>query len=1826
MPFEVAGIAIGDEEKTGHDSFSASPVPLQIPTAGPPPLLHPISTDPLNLSSPSTVDRAFLSPIKADSAAPLSPSAVSSSPRSSDDPSLSKNAAATKYLELQHRLRQHWTDCPDLYIHYTDLRYTLSVPVVEVSTPSFLRAGAQGIINLVKRLDVTATLRKADRTVDLLALAPCTGRIAPGKMTLILAPPGHGKSTLLKALAGRLSRDPKLGGEVLYNGLAPAELHARGLVLSKLVSYVGQTDLHFPVLTVRETLAFAAENSCASVERWGDAELRAMEKERADRLIHMVGLEEAANTIIGNDLLRGVSGGQRKRVTIGEMLITNARVHCLDEVSTGLDSAITFHIFNALRSYCHECHNSVVTALLQPTPETYGLFDDVILMRDGEVVYHGERANVKRWFAEGLGCPIPDEEDEAGFIVDYLTNPQLLLDTLRRKEQRRVQQLARREASQTGKKLVEAEDEKALSDSHYEQPPVASVTAPPAADGDEDDSMEPKYVTNASAVVETVEMLSRFRASRDYAELMTTAQAGRKMIETEPRFALQPSQWSAYSRDQYARPFPHSWAHHFHMAVTRQSKLFWRNKQVLAPRLFQAVLMGIVYGTLFYKLALSDFSSKMGLLLYLVMFGAFANLSELPVAAEARAVVTKQLDASFYPSIPYIFSVIFLGLPLAIVETLIFGSMMYCRIAPLPRISSHLSIASLTHWLCCAVPGTGCRASRRRPGASSSFSSSSSSARWPCPHSSAPSHTGTRSCSPTHPVSHPLLRCLTSPSPSSLPLSPCAVLPIPMWRVKWTSPSSSSSSSSAASSSPYDEIPHWLIWVFWISPLSWGVRSLAQNEFFSSRYDYPESSSNPERAGDYYLEQFDVSLNSQYKWAGVGYLLGFFLTFALVSSVAITYIRAGGQLGTKRLPPVDPKTASAAGLQVADGTVVNSQGNPVQPAQTASVASGTGSVGTALASTVGAPMGAALSETDCAVGRDPLTVQPQVGAHMSVPISVAPKKLSSRGQSSFQMGGMPFTPVTLTWRDIHYYVDVKGRGKEKVTKHLLKGINGFSRPGTLTALMGSSGAGKTTLMDVIAGRKTMGRITGDILVNGRPKDTASFNHLTGYVEQQDLHMGLHTVREALDFSANIRLPASVPETQRTKWVEEVMSLVGLTRIGHRIIGDAASPGLSPGQMKLVTIAVELVANPSVLFLDEPTSGLDAPSAFRIMKAVSRIAQTGRSVLCTIHQPSAELFFMFNRLLLLRSGGQEVYFGDIGSHGHLLVEYFETSSKSSCPPQLPLGQNPANWMLDVIGAGVHSEEGGAIAALDYEAADWHAIWQESQLRKDAARETEFLSKPGNAGEDAMAIVVAQPYINELQRYLHVQKRYFVMHYRNAPTNLSRIILMLINGLLLGLIYLKIDKTSFAGVNSFLAVIFLGISFPASVSSASAFPSFFRQRAVYYRESTIGMYHFFTYSTAMTVVELPYIFIALAFFIVPFYFMVGFVSSGTLFWKFYLVVYVQALVYSFLSQFWMALCPSQISSNIINGLFMSLFFMFGGLFIKASKMPTGWKWVRGAHTSHAHSPQLHPLCTSTHLHCAFSRLDAVLLYRPCSQDVHRRLAAAVLWPVRLPGARQRLRADHVHGRRRQLADGLHLRVRPRPHRRLSDRVLADDWLAAAHYARHPRTQPPRTALHLAHQEVRGGGGLLGPRLVFPATSASGTRAVRFKGGTVDCCRFCPLPRLVLSCPPRPLRFSFLCCPVNLVRVPAEKRSSRSSFRGHRYPPLTALTAIVAPAPLPLLSEPSALLSFSATRLSPSFPRTSPSPAIDNVRCSGGVTIRRCRAQRVAAPSKRVRGGAV
>ncbi|KAJ2151382.1 ATP-binding cassette transporter snq2, partial [Coemansia sp. RSA 562] len=184
--------------------------------------------------------------------------------------------------------------------------------------------------------------------------------------------------------------------------------------------------------------------------------------------------------------------------------------------------------------------------------------------------------------------------------------------------------------------------------------------------------------------------------------------------------------------------------------------------------------------------------------------------------------------------------------------------------------------------------------------------------------------------------------------------------------------------------------------------------------------------------------------------------------------------------------------------------------------------------------------------------------------------------------------------TTYTWQDVNYTVPVKGGSRQ-----LLNNVSGFIKPGQMTALMGSSGAGKTTLLDSLSQRKTIGSLQGEMLMNGAPQPP-SFRRITGYAEQLDVHAPLVTVREALRFSAQLRQPATTSIAEKNAYVERVIYLLDLGDIADCLIGEPDSrEGISLEERKRLTIGIELVSKPKILFLDEPTSGLDAQASFRI---------------------------------------------------------------------------------------------------------------------------------------------------------------------------------------------------------------------------------------------------------------------------------------------------------------------------------------------------------------------------------------------------------------------------------------------------------------------------------------------------------------------------------------------------------------------------------------------------------------------------------------------------
>ncbi|KAL1294494.1 hypothetical protein AAHE18_19G145300 [Arachis hypogaea] len=227
----------------------------------------------------------------------------------------------------------------------------------------------------------------------------------------------------------------------------------------------------------------------------------------------------------------------------------------------------------------------------------------------------------------------------------------------------------------------------------------------------------------------------------------------------------------------------------------------------------------------------------------------------------------------------------------------------------------------------------------------------------------------------------------------------------------------------------------------------------------------------------------------------------------------------------------------------------------------------------------------------------------------------------------------------LTWKDLTVTVTLSTAGE---TQNVLEGLTGYAEPGTFTALMGPSGSGKSTLLDALSGRLAANAfLSGTVLLNGR-KANLSFG-TAAYVTQDDNLIGTLTVRETISYSAQLRLPDKMSPSDKEALVESTIVAMGLQDCADTVIGNWHLRGISGGEKRRVSIALEILMRPRLLFLDEPTSGLDSASAFFVTQTLRALARDGRTVIASIHQPSSEVFELFDQLYLL-SGGKTVYFG------------------------------------------------------------------------------------------------------------------------------------------------------------------------------------------------------------------------------------------------------------------------------------------------------------------------------------------------------------------------------------------------------------------------------------------------------------------------------------------------------------------------------------------------------------------------------------------------------
>ncbi|KIY47084.1 pleiotropic drug resistance ABC transporter [Fistulina hepatica ATCC 64428] len=502
-----------------------------------------------------------------------------------------------------------------------------------------------------------------------------------------------------------------------------------------------------------------------------------------------------------------------------------------------------------------------------------------------------------------------------------------------------------------------------------------------------------------------------------------------------------------------------------------------------------------------------------------------------------------------------------------------------------------------------------------------------------------------------------------------------------------------------------------------------------------------------------------------------------------------------------------------------------------------------------------------------------------------------------------------------TFHHINYWVQTPhGHGQLQ----LLNDVSGFVAPGKLTALMGESGAGKTTLLNVLAERADVGVITGDRFVNGHVLP-ADFQAQTGYCQQLDTHLSTSTIREALLFSAKLRQPTSVPLAEKVTYVDTVLAMCGLTEYADMIVGTAGVE-----IRKRTTIGVELAAKPKLLlFLDEPTSGLDSQSAWSVVTFLRSLADKGQAILCTIHQPSSELFQTFDRLLLLRNGGETVYFGDLGYNAETVIAYFERNGATP----IAESDNPAEWMLDVIGAGATAEV----------AENWYDIWRRSREATALENNIQRIHAEGRKGESvktAQKTQFATPWWYQTKELI---KRDAQFHYRNPVYLRSKYMLNIIGGLFIGFTFFKATDSQ-QGTQNKLFSMFMSmiISVPLAQQLQTVF---LNMRSVYEaRERPSRMYSWTALVTSQIVVAIPWNMLGSTLYFLCWYWTVGFPTNRAGY-QYLMMGILFPWYYTTIGQAVASMSPSKEIASIL----FSFFFSFVNGIVQPYGQLGWWKWM-------------------------------------------------------------------------------------------------------------------------------------------------------------------------------------------------------------------------------------------------------------------------------------------
>ncbi|ELU05928.1 hypothetical protein CAPTEDRAFT_106482 [Capitella teleta] len=534
--------------------------------------------------------------------------------------------------------------------------------------------------------------------------------------------------------------------------------------------------------------------------------------------------------------------------------------------------------------------------------------------------------------------------------------------------------------------------------------------------------------------------------------------------------------------------------------------------------------------------------------------------------------------------------------------------------------------------------------------------------------------------------------------------------------------------------------------------------------------------------------------------------------------------------------------------------------------------------------------------------------------------------------------------ATLSLHNVSYAVQAKVSGKLFATypKEILNDINGIFRPG-MNAILGPTGSGKSSLLDLIAGRKDPRGVKGTLLVDGLPQPK-NFKCMTGYVVQDDIVTGTLTVRENLMFSANLRISDSVPTKVRKEKVEETIKELGLQKCADSKIGTEFIRGVSGGERKRTNIGMELVISPPVLFLDEPTTGLDASTSNSVMRLLQNLSRRGRTIIFSIHQPRFSIFKTFDHMMLLCEG-KTVYHGP----AQQALSYYEDLG-FECEEF----NNPPDFFLDVIlgdippntenkkkqGIKAHEARENLAKYLseEYEKSSLYA-----QLRNDIDPIYDEYEKQ-LANGSAKQIMVGEYANGFLSQTATVSSRALKNLVRDPQTVLMQMFLAIFMGIIAGIVYWQLEDSYESGIQNRTGAIFF-IAMNMVFSSVSAIVTFISERALFIHERVSGFYRVSCYFLSKMLFDIvPLRLLPTTVFICITYFMIGFQLDVENFFMFYLTIVLLTFTAACIAFFASTVTREFLIAQLVCILIVIISMIFGGFFVNLDTMGDWLSWLQ------------------------------------------------------------------------------------------------------------------------------------------------------------------------------------------------------------------------------------------------------------------------------------------